>query len=1007
MNARMNDILAEFKLFPYIRKGLVSDANSDENGRKVSVKLNIQRKGQPDLDLGSEPIRKELITYGPADIIGIDQQLIIRTSPQKHIPDFESENLAAIEFSRPDFPWMFSPENPENNRVRPWLVLIVVKASKATITSNSQNPLPVLSMDSASEHNLPNLEEAWAWAHVQGNKDVQQREIEVNLEEILDKTPERLISRIVCPQSLKAREHYYACLVPVYKSGVKAGLGEEYDGAVNSLAWTGDETILRLPVYYHWEFGTGEAGDFKTLVRLLEGRPLPKEVGTRKMDVGSPGAGLDFSDASPVNFESALMPPGFDRDPNPDKIGNELKSHLNQPSNDDHNDPVLGPPHYGNNQANREYFRDNETSRSWFNVLNLDPRHRATAGLGTKVIQQDQEHLMHAAWEQVGDLKLVNEYLRQAQLARSAGVILHKKHFGKLPLIPLLQVTHTVQSRIKDADGAYTIAHQIKSGRIPGAFFSGAFQRMVRAEGNFAKRLYGGEGLTGVAKLMEDLNSGRLKADPDTTPPDGMVTPESVGNPFPKNTLPEWLEGKITRVKKIMKGIAIALLVIFFLAVFFDAIPFSLIVFALLLVVSYLIKWLRDRVKEHELFDTHRPETFTGDAIRDVGTSADFNPMWPGQDFSTNPSGSGDPTIGEKFQHAAAKVLDDLYSVQATAGLPAQPQLDLTMLGEQIMGSINPEQSIPQRVLGRLSVPESLLHPDDPIEPILAAPVFPQPMYLALRDLSKDFILSGLDKIPRNTITILQTNRAFIEAYMTGINHEMGRELLWRGFPTELRASYFRQFWDVSNRLPEDSLTEEENQELAKDIDHIHRWRKKLGAHPPTLQNTAEGGIAEPLVLLIRGDLLRRYPNTVLYAVKARKNDDENSAADGSGNRNYRLPDPSDDGHIKLPVFEGSMEPDITFFGFDLSQEDLVSGRETDAANNEDQGWFFVLQEPVSDLNFKLPGPTASTSPPEEDTFSTLIQRKQDAADVAKVIYKTPTLFAIHADDLIKTQHNA
>ena len=30
---------------------------------------------------------------------------------------------------------------------------------------------------------------------------------------------------------------------------------------------------------------------------------------------------------------------------------------------------------------------------------------------------------------------------------------------------------------------------------------------------------------------------------------------------------------------------------------------------------------------------------------------------------------------------------------------------------------------------------------------------------------------------------------------MVGLNFEMGRELLWRGFPTDQRGTYFDSFW--------------------------------------------------------------------------------------------------------------------------------------------------------------------------------------------------------------------
>ena len=55
---------------------------------------------------------------------------------------------------------------------------------------------------------------------------------------------------------------------------------------------------------------------------------------------------------------------------------------------------------------------------------------------------------------------------------------------------------------------------------------------------------------------------------------------------------------------------------------------------------------------------------------------------------------------------------------------------------------------------------------------------------------------------PDDSVGLLQTNHAFIEAYMVGLNHEMARQLLWAGYPTDCMGSYFRQFWDVSGYVP-------------------------------------------------------------------------------------------------------------------------------------------------------------------------------------------------------------
>ncbi len=46
--------------------------------------------------------------------------------------------------------------------------------------------------------------------------------------------------------------------------------------------------------------------------------------------------------------------------------------------------------------------------------------------------------------------------------------------------------------------------------------------------------------------------------------------------------------------------------------------------------------------------------------------------------------------------------------------------------------------------------------------------------------------------IPQNSAVLLQTNPAFIEAYMVGLNEDFARELLWQQFPAERNGTWFR-----------------------------------------------------------------------------------------------------------------------------------------------------------------------------------------------------------------------
>ena len=125
-------------------------------------------------------------------------------------------------------------------------------------------------------------------------------------------------------------------------------------------------------------------------------------------------------------------------------------------------------------------------------------------------------------------------------------------------------------------------------------------------------------------------------------------------------------------------------------------------------------------------------------------------------------------------------------------------RMNLADTKAQLLQSVNPEKTISARVQASLVIAGGTEPRADPLEPILDAPDFPQPMYEALRDLSQDFLFPGLEQVPPNTVTLLETNPKFVESFLVGLNAEMSRELLWRNYPTDQRGTYFRQFWDTS-----------------------------------------------------------------------------------------------------------------------------------------------------------------------------------------------------------------
>ena len=389
-------------------------------------------------------------------------------------------------------------------------------------------------------------------------------------------------------------------------------------------------------------------------------------------------------------------------------------------------------------------------------------------------------------------------------------------------------------------------------------------------------------------------------------------------------------------------------------------------------------------------------------------------------------SGDRDSLEAERFRAAAIEV-HNRFQFKPPRQPVERPPLELTDLRAVVVKRLHPEVTIPARVLSTIDLSGYYLPPRtqpgaDPLQTIMAAPDLPQPMYEPLRDISSELLVPDLELIQQNTIALLQTNQPFIEAYMVGLNHEMARELLWREYPTDQRGSYFRQFWDVRDTVQTGTaVTPAEAAERLRDIKPIHTWPRAadLGGN----NNRPATSDAERLVLVIRGDLLKKYPTAVIYAVEAVWPADPSIT--------HRVPGAVE----KYPLFKAKIEPDVTFLGFDLTPE-VARGSPVPADNRP--GWFFVIKERPGEPRFGLDEsdvPASETADEWDDlswghlaaTQSALdaltnidvagalhrvqidpaknldgVQWNRQSADMAHILYQTPVLIAVHADEMLE-----
>ena len=432
---------AALQFLPWVREGAAAQVG-DGGTLQVAVKLN-----------GADIIMPMRL-MGPAAVTGIDPRQIIRMEPRPGTVDFTPYYFPAIEFDRPDFPWLFTPARPDTNeRVRPWLCLVVVEKQPGVSIRFPQGGL--LAGLEIRRPARPGQRIARPERIVGVGSGTSGR----TLGRIHSRRgphhrrAESLPPRVPAPT--KADTDYLACVVPTFEGGRRAGLGLPMESA-DPLApsWPSGEAALpelTLPVYHSWEFRAGPPVDFESLVRLLQARPLPEQAGKQDVWIGQAGSGLPRlapdAPGGTLAMQGALTPvdalPGDWPERPRAAYQSQLRAVVNAPTDaleQGATDPVGAPPIYGRWHAGKSRVDLNDGQPAWLHELNLDPRHRAAAGLGAEVIRRDQEPLMAAAWEQVGEVQKANQLLQQAQVARSVSRSLLVRHFRPLPEKTLLQV---------------------------------------------------------------------------------------------------------------------------------------------------------------------------------------------------------------------------------------------------------------------------------------------------------------------------------------------------------------------------------------------------------------------------------------------------------------------------------------------------------------------------------------------------------------------------------------
>jgi hypothetical protein len=961
-------------------------------------------------------INQPVELYGPGDIVGIDADAIQRTEPRNWITNFEPNYLAAIEFYDEDLPWRYTPAAPNGRRLPPWLALVVLEEAKEFKDGGSiaGKPLPYFDLLVAPEDAFPPAAELWAWAHVHFNQALaapvvatDSNAVSAAAEAALAANPDNAYSRILCPRKLKENTAYHAFLVPAFESGRLAGLGIDpkpvFDAPANALTATSSawapyaarQAATSYPYYFRWFFRTGSRGDFEYLVRLLKPRVVDSRVGHRDMDVRDPApniSGIDNPDLGGVlRMAGALKAPfaTLDKDekaefrkfdewatPYPQPFQSELAAFVNladtyqdtgtaanadpalDPSVNASPDPLITPPIYGRWHALTERLlterdgTDAPNRTNWVHDLNLDPRWRAAAGLGTTVIQNGQEDYMAAAWEQIGDVLEANRRIRQAQVAKEAGRYWHKKQIAKLGDVSRDNVLVIYAPRhARVVSEGLTVRHRVKQSPLATATTSTSMRRATRPGGRMAKRL-GFTATRNAGNLVTRVNAGEVSAAPPKVTPPDLPTPDAIADGIkPTGPFTDILAaiGKWIRAHR---ALAILLLIAFILLILLFAFlfpPLAAILSALLVAGFALLSSILGAADQADTADSVKEEGQTPGSVDALPGSGGFTVTSPIDVFAPPvdfPLGRGESDGAEavRFKRGLRDAYTLVQESEKLGRVDPRPPIDIVKVTGDLIANTDPKLTVPRWVFNGVSIPPRVR--DEIGEDFVEAMAYPEidlPMYKPLADAGDDLFVPNLNLVEPDSVTLLETNQRFIEAYMVGLNHEFARELLWREYPTDQRGSYFRQFWDVRTQLLTGADAVNAREKL-KDIPPIHKWPRTsdLGDHD---NREADRENEEELVLVIRGELLKKYPNTIVTAQQAKWQ--PKSAADAT-------PDKSKERRFDettkpmTPLYEARVAPDIYFFGFDLTAE---KARGDDRVDDK-PGWFFRLEEVPGDARF-------------------------------------------------------
>ncbi|MGE0449065.1 MAG: hypothetical protein AB7Q29_05710 [Vicinamibacterales bacterium] len=908
---------AQLHFVPWLRTGAAGAiATADTLAGSIQAAATIE----PWIRIAGRDVSQTISVRGPGHVIGVGPQAVVRVEPTTGAGDFEPNYFPHVELRPADLPWRFTPAAPAGrDRLRPWLALVVVQSQDGV--SIGQEPgalLPVLRVDAPARPSveLPDLSDSSAWAHVQSTVPP------ADLPAAFEDDPAVAVARLICPRRLVPNASWLACLVPAFDVGVQAGLGASgADAADARPAWdisdpALDQTGVRLPVYHWWSFTTAAGGDFESLARRLAPDGGEAVLGRAAMDVTKPGPPLpDVARHAPVmaDYVGALKSVGLTRRPVPADYQDRLEAALEpilergagrvvvpagvppgyDPATDD---PVVAPPLYGSLQTGATNVPpETHPTRAWMRALNVRLPFRAAAGLGADVVRRNQESLVASAWAQAGEAREASRALDRGLLAAESGRSIARR-LATSDDGAIVQTTRFVHPWIASPASSNRLSVDLQSGSLPRGLVSAPFARATRPRTSLGR-------------------SWTRRAPADTPPPFGSATRTFIS--ATSATAPQVLKRTLDFAATDLPAGA----------------------------------WVTDPALDAEVSASLPDDPGPATPPRGSRPVPSGRPvpsrlraaapirgsLAAGFDGTRESAVRLDRTLSRSRAQisaaaiplaaaprraaAAARAVIPVPRVGGIARPAAPAALDLSSSAAAVIAGLDPLPRIQSGLLTRVPGLSAQIVGSAWPRRLTLAPVFTDPLYRDLVRIDPRYLIPGVEALGDNRVALLDVDNGTVAAFLAGANHEMSRELVWREFPTLPSHTFFRRFWAA-----------EDGQ--ADDTGPIAGWTKAVLG-----DNLAGVGASDLCVMLVRGDLLRRYPSTHVYVCRG--------VWDGTTVR-------PDDTRIAEAVLQGSIDRRTSFFGFPIAAADLRGDRRNPIRTGGSAGWFIVFEEPATGPRFGL-----------------------------------------------------